>query len=81
QYLISQSSEKVILRNFEGVICTYAEPEDKSHQCKDCGLCKKYNNMEYRGLEKLFREEKICLVPRSNVRVNRRDGYNECSRS
>ncbi|KNY29393.1 lysine 2,3-aminomutase [Pseudobacteroides cellulosolvens] len=81
QYLISQSSEKVILRNFEGVICTYAEPQDKSHQCHNCGLCEKYKNREYRGLEKLFREEKVCLIPRSNVRVNRREKYHEFSRA
>jgi len=77
QYLISQSAEKVILRNFEGVICTYAEPEDKTHQCHNCGLCDQYKNSEYCGLEKLFREEKVCLVPRSNVRVNRREEYHE----
>jgi lysine 2,3-aminomutase len=27
-YLISQSSEKVVLRNFEGVITSYPEPEN-----------------------------------------------------
>lgn len=81
QYLISQSSEKVILRNFEGVICTYTEPEDKSHQCNNCGLCDKYKSNEYRGLEKLYMEEKVCLVPRSNIRVNRREDYHESSRA
>jgi lysine 2,3-aminomutase len=77
QYLISQSSEKFILRNFEGVICTYAEPKDKTHQCHNCGLCDKYKNREYRGLEKLFREERVCLVPRSNIRLNKREEYHE----
>lgn len=77
QYLVSQSSEKVILRNFEGVICTYSEPEDKTHQCHNCGLCKTYKSREYRGIEKLFRDESICLIPRSNVRVNRRNEYHE----
>ncbi|MDD3268112.1 MAG: lysine 2,3-aminomutase [Syntrophomonadaceae bacterium] len=79
QYLISQSSDKVILRNFEGVICTYAEPEDKSHECNNCGLCKKYKSREYRGIEKLYRDERVCLVPRSNARVNRRDKKHEYS--
>jgi lysine 2,3-aminomutase len=77
QYLISQSSEKVILRNFEGVICTYSEPEDKTHQCHNCGLCAKYNSSEYRGLEKLFRDERNCLIPKSNVRIKRREKYYE----
>lgn len=77
QYLISQSFEKVILRNFEGVICTYTEPEDKTHECNNCGLCKKFKNREYRGIEKLYRDERVCLVPRSNVRINRRDQKHE----
>lgn len=81
QYLVSQSSEKVILRNFEGVICTYTEPEDKTHQCNNCGLCDKYKSNEYHGLEKLYREERVCLVPRSNIRVNRREEYHETSRA
>lgn len=37
QYLISQSPEKVILRNFEGVVCTYTDPQDKTHNCKRSG--------------------------------------------
>lgn len=77
QYLISQSAEKVILRNFEGVICTYAEPEDKTHQCHKCGLCDKFKNREYRGLERLFREEKVCLVPNNNIRLSKRRKYHE----
>ncbi|MCX7921887.1 MAG: lysine 2,3-aminomutase [Clostridia bacterium] len=79
QYLISQSQEKVILRNFEGVVCTYAEPQDKTHKCKNCGLCDKYKNNEYRGLEKLYRGERNCLIPRSNVRINRREKFREYS--
>ena len=39
QYLISQSPDKVILRNFEGVITTYTQPLDYPNQCiaeKEC---------------------------------------------
>lgn len=38
QYLISQSPEKVILRNFEGVITTYTQPLDYKNECHcpDC---------------------------------------------
>ena len=80
QYLISQSAGKVILRNFEGVICTYTEPEDKSHKCHKCGICGKYRKSGSRGLEKLFREEQVCLIPGSNVRMSRREDHNECVR-
>ncbi|MDU1006780.1 MAG: lysine 2,3-aminomutase [Clostridium butyricum] len=77
QYLISQSSDKVILRNYEGVICTYTEPTDKSHECKQCGICKKVKKDDCKGLEKLFRDEKICLTPKSNIRMKRREQFNE----
>ena len=77
QYLISQSPDKVILRNYEGVLCTYAEPTDKSHDCNHCGICEKFKKDDYKGLEKLFRDERICLTPRSNVRLKRREEFNE----
>ena len=77
QYIISQSPEKVILRNYEGVICTYTEPTDKTHECKQCGICDKYNDDDNKGLEKLFKNESICLTPVSNVRMDRRLKFNE----
>lgn len=80
QYLISSSGEKTILRNYEGIITTYTEPEDKSHECKKCGICQEFADGQHRGLEKLYRDEKICLIPRSNVRVNRREHLSESSR-
>jgi len=38
QYLISESPERVVLRNFEGVITTYTEPEPYKGECHcpDC---------------------------------------------
>lgn len=50
QYLISQSDRKVILRNYEGTICAYTEPEDKISHCHECGLC----NGKNIGVEKLL---------------------------
>ncbi|HBM75757.1 MAG TPA: lysine 2,3-aminomutase [Clostridiaceae bacterium] len=75
QYLISQSPDKVILRNFEGVICSYTEPKDKGHECTHCGICSKYGKNENEGLEKLFNNEDVCLIPQDNGRVNRRKTY------
>ncbi|MVX65360.1 lysine 2,3-aminomutase [Clostridium chromiireducens] len=77
QYLVSQSSEKLILRNYEGILCTYTEPSDKSHECKNCGICDKFKKEEYKGLEKLYRDERICLTPKSNVRMKRREQFYE----
>lgn len=39
-YVISQSPDKVILRNFEGVITTYTQPTEYSNTC-ECDECKK----------------------------------------
>lgn len=77
QYIISQSPEKIILRNFEGVICSYNEPEDQSNKCHECNLCRKYKQSEEVGLEKLYNDSSDCLVPKSNLRVNRRKDYDK----
>ncbi|WP_434796295.1 lysine 2,3-aminomutase [Terrisporobacter vanillatitrophus] len=79
QYVISQSPEKVILRNYEGAICAYTEPTDKTRECQDCGICEKHKDDDYKGLEKLFKNERISLTPASNVRLNRRREFNEAN--
>ncbi|MCG8638687.1 MAG: lysine 2,3-aminomutase, partial [Desulfobacterales bacterium] len=56
QYLISQSDRKVILRNYEGVICAYTEPEDKLSHCHECDLCK---DQKHIGIEKLLHTDDI----------------------
>lgn len=37
-YVISQTPQKVILRNFEGVITTYMEPDNYVNACQ-CPIC------------------------------------------
>lgn len=40
-YIVSQSSDKIILRNYEGVITYYPEPEKyHSHDKENCEFCK-----------------------------------------
>ncbi|AOR23389.1 lysine 2,3-aminomutase [Clostridium taeniosporum] len=73
QYLVSQSPEKLILRNYEGVLCTYNEPSDKTHECHHCGICDKFKKDDSKGLEQLFKDERVCLIPQSNIRMKRRD--------
>ncbi len=58
QYLISQSDQKVILRNYEGIICSYTEPEDKTSHCTDCGICGKEKHI---GVEKLLHTDQYSL--------------------
>lgn len=53
QYIISQTPKKVILRNYEGVITTYTEPEHYTDcQCDYCTGKKKKELMGVAGLER-----------------------------
>lgn len=74
QYLISMSENKVILRNYEGIITTYDQPIDKESSCHKCGLCHEIpDNNNKTGLEKLFSEQARSLVPANNYRRKRRN--------
>jgi lysine 2,3-aminomutase len=86
-YLISWNTNKVILRNYEGVITSYQEPENyKSTICdRNCNECNLLLNLEEGcetntiGIEKLLSDydEAISLIPADNERMNRRKDYNE----
>lgn len=70
QYLISQSESQVVLRNYEGVICTYQEAEERSPH-SGCEYCDD-NSGEAAGLEKLTSGDQLSLVPQGNNRLRRR---------
>lgn len=72
-YLLSQSSDKVILRNYEGVISVYQEPEDKTTRCKTCSDPCANKKSSQVGLGKLLRGKKISLIPQGNTRQERRE--------
>jgi len=76
QYILSQSTDKIILRNYEGVICYYREPDDRTTACKQCGECRD-KVISLNGLAGLFNEQRISLVPKGNMREKRRKGYVE----
>jgi len=81
-YLISWSTNKVVLRNYEGVITTYKEPDSYEptfcdRNCTECNLQLSLEDAgEYRsvGIEKLLADydDTIALIPRNNDRHNRR---------
>jgi lysine 2,3-aminomutase len=79
-YLISYSTNKVVLRNFEGVITTYTEPDIyKPVKCEgNCGECP----LDYRaedvdsaevGIARLLsdRDDTIALVPKNGRYTSR----------
>ncbi|MGX4600200.1 lysine 2,3-aminomutase [Faecalimicrobium sp. JNUCC 81] len=61
-YVISQSYDKVILRNFEGVITTYTEPTNYSHIC-ECEVCKGEKEVHKVGVAGLLNNERMTLEP------------------
>jgi len=71
-YLISQSNDKVVLRNYEGVISVYQEPEDKTSRCKTCADPCDTSKTRQIGLGKLLKGDKISLIPQGNTRQERR---------
>jgi lysine 2,3-aminomutase len=62
-YIISQMPGKVILRNYEGVITSYTEPDYVNQDLsKYSGFCKG-SNQSTEGVMKLFRDEEISFGP------------------
>jgi len=82
-YIISWSTNKVVLRNYEGVITTYKEPDSyEPKMCdRNCDSCNMDLNLdevdeaEAIGIEKLLSDstDTISLIPEDNERINRRD--------
>jgi lysine 2,3-aminomutase len=70
QYLISQSKKKVILRNFEGVITTYTEPEYVEEPCT-CEACTGTKKDELSGVAGLLAGNALNLEPTEMLRKDR----------
>jgi lysine 2,3-aminomutase len=80
-YVISQSPTKTVLRNFEGVITTYPEPENYVAGRADDyfhGIYPKHNLKPSKtGITGLMNDEKFNLVPASLERYNRRQNFQQ----
>ncbi|AMV71230.1 lysine 2,3-aminomutase [Desulfuromonas carbonis] len=84
-YLISISTNKVVLRNYEGVITTYQEPNSYEpifcdRKCDDCRLHLKLGDAEEcrsTGIEMLLSDfdRTISLTPENNSRMERRHDH------
>ena len=66
QYVISQTPHKVVLRNYEGVITTYTEPEHYEETCQ-CEYCKAEREgkrkVELMGVAGLERGQALSMEP------------------
>ena len=74
-YVISQTPRKTILRNFEGVITTYTEPENYVEDCH-CEECRKAKEARFEpvgvaGLEQGRKDGAISLEPKGLARLER----------
>jgi lysine 2,3-aminomutase len=70
QYVVSQSREKVILRNFEGVITTYTEPKYVDEQCH-CDVCQGKKTDKLSGVAGLIEGNDLNLEPTVLLRKQR----------
>jgi lysine 2,3-aminomutase len=81
-YLVSISTNKVVLRNYEGVITTYKEPDNYEpifcdRKCGECTLqlnLAEGDEIDMIGIDKLLSDfdSTISLVPGDNDRMERR---------
>ncbi len=69
QYVISQSPDKVILRNFEGVITTYTEPREYHEDCH-CEACMAKRRVD-EGVASLLETDRMALEPSHLMRHER----------
>ena len=67
-YLISQSPSRVVVRNYEGVISTYAQPTDYTDECH-CAECSKKQ-----GIAGLLAGEQLSLEPK-DLQRHKRNGH------
>ena len=69
-YVISQTPNKVILRNFEGVITTYTEPTNYKETCQ-CEVCKGDKKVELVGVAGLEQGQALSMEPADLARSKR----------
>jgi lysine 2,3-aminomutase len=80
-YLISQSAEKVVLRNFEGVITSYPEPENYVPGRAEEYFKTIYPDFDEKrsvvGIASLMNDQEFNIVPKDLARLNRRETYQQ----
>ena len=71
QYVISQTPDKVILRNYEGVITTYTEPTMLPPLQCSYENCKPVDEYRYEGVAGLAEGERMSMEPMGLLRHER----------
>ena len=71
QYVISQTPERVILRNYEGVITTYTEPTMLPKLQCSYENCKPVDEYRYEGVAGLAEGDRMSMEPMGLLRHER----------
>lgn len=72
-YVLSQTPDKVILRNFEGVITTYTEPKHYTSRC-NCPVCRGEAENTLTGIAALEQGKALSFEPTDLPRKKRLHG-------
>ena len=70
-YVISQNPDHVVLRNYEGVITTYKEPEEYKSEC-NCPVCRGEEKVKMIGVASLLAGQQMTLEPEGLLRNRRK---------
>ncbi len=71
QYIISQNADRVVLRNYEGVITTYTEPHLPPVQCSYENCKTTPENYKYEGVCALLQGDRMAMEPAQLARHER----------
>ena len=76
-YILSMSPDRIVLRNYEGVIVSYPEPEDtRSHCPEPCTICDtQKRKVPPEGIAKIFTQDAYDLTPPGTLREKRREHF------
>lgn len=70
-YLLSQSDRRLALRNYEGVITTYTQPDNCYSDCGHCDICGDARYTSQEGVASLLSGARLCLEPEGLARRKR----------
>ena len=71
-YVLSHSDRHTVLRNYEGVITTYTEPDEPYSECH-CELCREASPSQGNGVAGLLQDDRLSLEP-TVLQRRRRNG-------
>ncbi|MDO9099178.1 MAG: lysine 2,3-aminomutase [Caldisericota bacterium] len=78
-YIVSMSPDRIVLRNYEGVIVSYPEPEQTRSRCPEpCLVCDAQKaKVPPEGIAKIFTHDAYDLTPPGTLRERRRETYHK----